>query len=242
MAEITNICIGVQARSGSTRFPRKVLEYIGSKRMLDEVIDRCFESSKYINRFTLKRGVMVSVALLIPEGDELYEIYRKERPSLLVVTGSESNVLSRYKKLMDRVNADYVVRITSDCPRIEPPLITKCINVAVKNVCDYVSNVDEDTRTAPDGHDCEVISKRLIQHMTENASKEEKEHVTLLARTSPPEWANVAHIIGYTDQSNQKISVDTPDDLERVRADDSLVKLKIERAHKKSGRRSVHRY
>ena len=242
MAEITNICIGVQARSTSTRFPRKVLEYIGSKRMLDEVIDRCFESSNYINRFTLKRGVMVSIALLIPENDELHELYRKERPNLMIFTGSEDNVLSRYKKLCDKTRADYVVRITSDCPRIEPPLITKCINVAVKNQCDYVSNVDEDTRTAPDGHDCEVISKRLIEYMMEHADKEEKEHVTLMARRNPPDWANVAHIIGYTDQSNQKISVDTPDDLERVRADDSIVKLKIERAHSKSGRRSVHRY
>lgn len=244
----TKVLIAIQARSGSTRLPRKAFELIGERRMLDHVIDSCREAARYLNGRTERavsvRGpndsdLRVSVALLTPEGDLIAKEFARKAE---VVEGPEQDVLSRYYLALERLHPDYVVRITGDCPLIPDFLIAKHITTAIKGRYDYVSNVDEETRTAIDGHDCEVMSSRMLGWLhgaAETAS--DREHVTLLARREPPDWARRGAVLNYHDQSHLKLSVDTAEDLARVREEYERRDVKLYRAERKFGRQSVHR-
>ncbi len=236
--QVTKVLIGIQARSTSERFPRKVFEHIGGKTMIEHVIDAAFEASTYMNRYTDKTKRLTSVALVVPQGDPLVSAYRRR---LRVIEGPEQDVLRRYAIAADRASADYVVRLTGDCPLSPSFLITSMVKVALVNGYDYVSNVGDD-RTAVDGHDCEVISEKLLKHLDENAKDPaEREHVTLAARKNPPDWAMRGHVVGYLDLSRLKLSVDTPEDLERVRAEYDRIQTLRERATQAMGVGRVHR-
>jgi spore coat polysaccharide biosynthesis protein SpsF (cytidylyltransferase family) len=111
------------------------------------------------------------------------------------------------------------------------------------NEYDYVSNVDPRFRTSPDGWDCEVISSRMLDWLGQNAqTPEEKEHVTLKARTDPPPWIRHGVTIGFYDLADIKISVDTTDDLEKVRNEWAKVRTKVDTALEYFGEYNVHRF
>ena len=235
----TTVLIGIQARSGSTRLPRKAYELIGERRMLDHVIDACRGAARYLTSRPTSNAPYVSVALLVPEKDPIGEDFAR---GIDLIEGPEQDVLARYAIALSALEPDFIVRITGDCPLIPDYLIAKHITTALKGRYDYLSNVDEESRTAIDGHDCEVMSSRMLRHLDEVAdSREDREHVTLLARREPPEWAKIGGIINYHDHSHFKLSVDTADDLERVREEYRRRDLKLFRAERKFGKRSVHR-
>lgn len=241
MAHFTNVIIGIQARSTSTRFPRKVFETIDGKPMIYHVVDSCLKSAQYLNKFKQKTGVMVTACAVVPYGDELIHFLKSRNIS--VIEGPEKNVLERYKIMSDKMRADYVVRVTSDCPLLPSFLITKHIKTATINQFDYLSNVDESVRTAVDGFDVEVISKNLLDYAYENAKEDhDKEHVTTYLRKHSPSWAKIGHVIHFLDLSYMKLSVDTPEDLERVRAIHESVQRAISNAEKMHGKESIHRF
>jgi spore coat polysaccharide biosynthesis protein SpsF len=208
--------------------------------MLDRVINSALKCQSFLNnpRNHNKRGdsLRVEVALLIPENDPLEKIYIR-RKGIDIVTGSEDDVLSRYMQLNEAYGpVDHVVRLTSDCPLIPAFIISKHITKALNFDYDYVSNVDERCRTAPDGWDCEVISERLLNWTDENAKSEtDREHVTTVIRRETPSWANVAHIVNYCDQSHLKLSVDTQEDLEFVRTYNDILNRKLNAAKNSAG-------
>ncbi len=239
MSNFTNIVIGIQARSTSRRFPRKVFEEIAGKPMLKHVMDACERAASYMNHHSHKTKTIVKVALLVPYGDEICQVFRKKTH---IIEGPEDDVLTRYKMLVDHYDADYVARITGDCPLIPAYLITKHIKTSVVNQYDYLSNVDEQVRTAADGTDCEVLSRRMIEHLDQTAKDpKEREHVTLRARSHPPEWAKIGHVVGFLNLAGFKLSVDTYEDLERVRQEYSKVRQAVEKAEALHGRGNVHR-
>jgi len=240
MAEMINVCIGIQARSTSTRFPRKVLELIDGKPILRHVIDSANKAARFINRHTPKTGILVTVYVVIPEGDEIKRHFGHQ---VSLLEGPEQDVLTRYWKLAETTGADFIVRITADCPLIPQSYISKHVNCAVLNKYDYLSNVDEEIRLTPDGMDCEVISKRLLEYTFQTATDPtDREHVTLLMRKDPPAWAKVGHIIGFLDLAHLKLSVDTKEDLERVRSEYQKLKNAVTKAEIKHGRDHVHRF
>lgn len=234
------IIIAIQARSTSTRLPGKVFELIDGKEILQHVLDSAEESCLYINKFSDKNRTTVKTCLVIPEGDPIGEKYKHKT---LIFEGSENDVLSRFMVMVNKLNPDYIVRITSDCPLLPSYLISKHMNIAVKGRYDYVSNVDENLRTCVDGHDVEVISLRAMEWLDKNAIKKEyREHVTQFIRVGRlPQNFRVAHVIGHLYQPEIKLSVDTKEDLERVREEYSKVKKCIEIAIKKDGENSVYR-
>jgi spore coat polysaccharide biosynthesis protein SpsF (cytidylyltransferase family) len=251
----TKVLIAIQARSGSTRLPRKAFELIGERRMLDHVVDACRGAAYYLNSRTQRaqqvrseRGgdsaanasdISVAVALLVPTGDPIAKEFGR---GTAIVEGPEHDVLARYYAALERHTPDYVVRITGDCPLIPDFLIAKHITTAIKGRYDYVSNVDEETRTAIDGHDCEVVSARLLGWLHGAAEEAgDREHVTLMARREPPDWAVRGAVLNYHDQSHVKLSVDTPEDLARVRDEYNRRDAKVYRAERKFGKMSVHR-
>jgi len=197
--------------------------------MLEWVIKAAQKSATYLNRGP--KNLEVDVALLIPEGDKLGEIYRHRR-DLYIVTGDEHNVLSRYSELADH---DYVVRITSDCPLIPPEIISHHITKAVQYDLDYVSNVDPDHRMHPDGWDCEVMSSKMLSWVCENAEDDfDLEHVTTLIRKQKPQGYLMANVIGRLDISHLKLSVDTEEDLDFVRTYQKICSDKTKKAKSKS--------
>jgi len=233
---VPQIIIGIQARSSSTRLPRKAFELIGGKRLLDHVIDASKSAQRYLVRYG--RGeVGVDVVLLTPTGDPIVDAFRGR---CLIQQGSEQDVLSRYYEAGKTY--DYTVRLTGDCPLIPDYLIAKHVKNALACSYDYVSNVEEDLRTSIDGHDCEVLSRKLLDHLNETAElPADREHVTLKARREPPSWAKMGFVINYHDHSNLKFSVDTVEDLERVREEYDRREKKLYAAERKFGKQSVHR-
>ncbi len=236
---MSRVLIGIQARSGSTRLPNKAFQLIGERRLLDHVIDSCKSAASYLERFEDRLKMRPTVVVLTPCGDPIVQAFRH---SCAVFEGSEHDVLDRYASAADHFEADMIVRITGDCPLIPDYLIVKHVKTAYVNKYDYVSNVDEDTRTAMDGHDCEVMSRRMLDWLDDEATTvSDREHVTPKARRETPAWAKVGAVIHYHDQSGLKLSVDTPEDLKRVREAYDMRALKMKHAQRKFGRSAVHR-
>jgi spore coat polysaccharide biosynthesis protein SpsF len=214
--ELKTISIIIQARSTSTRFPRKIFERIGNKPILQHVLDACYNCVSYINAYTNKHGMVCGLALAVPYKDELISQFGKH----FIVQGPENDVLERYLIAAQKTNADYIVRVTSDCPFIPPFIISKAIGLAVKDNLDYLTNADPRFRTAPDGHDVEVISRRLLDWLGQNAKDAvDREHVTTYLQRAMPDWATKGDIIGFVDmfKPEMKLSIDTPEDLERMK-------------------------
>lgn len=241
MQGLKRVVIGIQARSTSTRLPSKVLSDICGKPMLQWVIDAAKDAAGYINRPGPTKNLIVEVALLIPTGDPIGSVFSDK---LRIIEGDEFDVLSRFKKMADYYNADYIVRVTGDCPLLPPPVIAKAINVAVKNNVDYVSNVDERLRVSFDGMDCEVISRSLLEYVNANAtSDKDREHVTTFIRKPGlPRDFTTAHIVGYIDLAGMKLSVDTEEDLNRVRAQKAKILDALSTGEALNGSRAIHRF
>jgi len=226
----TIISIGIQARSSSNRLPNKVTQMIGNKPMICHVLNAARSTSIYLNKFRSSGPYSCSVSLLVPMGDPVVRVVGVYYPDIHVIEGDEHDVLSRYKSLLEADAANYVVRITGDCPLIPPYLISKAVIESSNRGFDYLSNAYPEMRLSPDGWDCEVISARLLDWACENATApEDREHVTTLIKRSPPGWANMGIIHGFLDMSELKYSVDSKEDLERVRAQfEKIHKTEIE--------------
>ncbi len=222
------IVIGIQARSTSTRLPGKMSFDLGSKTVIEHVIERCCRSAHWLNT---QSGMDISaeVQLLIPEGD----ILRNLKGDFKTLEGSEPDVLSRYVAMAADRYPDYICRITGDCPLIPEFVISSVIKSAIKGNNDYTSNIIPAYRTAIDGHDCEVMSNRMLQWLDKSAdTAEHREHVTTRIMEDPPNWARIHPIIGYYDLSDIKLSVDTQEDMNAVKEQFESVANKILAARK----------
>ena len=156
----------VQARMGSTRLPGKVLKPISGKPLIELLLRRLSNSVK-INEIVIATSNA-------PEDDELQKFI--ETLGYKCTRGSKKNVLNRYYEAAKQTCADIIVRITGDCPLIDPVLVDQCIESFIKSNVDYFSNTDP--RTYPDGLDISVMSfKSLEKANSEAVSEFEKEHV-----------------------------------------------------------------
>ncbi len=231
------VLIGIQARSTSKRLPKKVFELIGGKPLLQHVIDACENAANHINQHSRKKQVEVEVCLLIPDGDPIRRQFRRNR----CFEGPEHDVLTRYYQAALRFEADYIVRVTGDCPLIPSPIVSKTINTIILNDYDYASNVYEGVRGYQDGLDCEAFTFDALELAFEQAkTKEDREHVTTWMREN---ISKLGHVVPWVHNLNgPKLSVDTEDDLERVREVYDLSSQAIEMAEKLHGKRSLHRF
>ena len=195
----------VQARANSTRFPRKVLADLCGKPVLWHVLSRCQK---------IKGADVVVLAVPDePDSDQLEVV--AHNLGIIVVRGSETDVLSRYLKAARIVAADRIMRITADCPLIDPEVCSQVLEVARLPGVDYVSNVMP--RTFEKGLDCEVFTRWVLELAARNATDlYDREHVTPYIQRAPHlNRINVES--GNPDYANQNLCVDTPEDLERVK-------------------------
>lgn len=208
--------------------------------LLEHVISSAKRSAIYLNRHQRTNGLS-RVALLIPVGDP---IQTKFGHLCEIFTGPENDVLTRYKLAADAFESDYIVRITGDCPMIQDYMISKHVTVAVANGYDYAANCYEEYRTVLDGMDVEIFSKKLLDWMHDSAENNyDREHVTAIVRERPPSWAKMAFIgMSPFDFSKIKLSVDTEEDLDRVREAYAAAKKKDKEAIKRFGKQHVHHF
>lgn len=231
----TSILIAIQARSNSTRFPQKIYQMIGKKMCLQHVIDQSKNAKIYIERNKL---ITCDIVVLHPEDDN--QLITSFKGKCDLVSGPEQNVLKRYLNAFDKYKPDYIVRLTSDCPLILDFIISKHINVAVLNQLDYVSNVEETCRTSFDGTDCEILSANAINWLRENAkSKDDLEHVTTALRRERPGHIHQGFISFKLDSSKVKLSLDTEEDLQRIREYYHERESKIQNALRIFGKRGI---
>jgi spore coat polysaccharide biosynthesis protein SpsF (cytidylyltransferase family) len=229
------VLIGIQARSTSTRLPRKSFALVGGLTLMDRVLKPCQAAAGFLRR----HGHQVDVAILCPEGDP---IAAETWPQTTVMEGPEHDVLSRYAMAVARYEPDVIVRVTGDCPMHEATVIGKHVGLTDRFGYDYLSNVDPRFRTSIDGVDTEVISAKLLIDTHQKAEDpSDREHVTTLIRRTPPPWAKIGVVCGFFDLSHIKLSVDTEEDLLRVRAAYDSARAKFDAAVNTFGLRDVHR-
>jgi spore coat polysaccharide biosynthesis protein SpsF len=156
-----------QARSGSTRLPNKILMKVGGQSLLELHVNR-MKQSKLIDKLIIATTTAAQDAQIVDLAKAL------ETPSF---RGSENNVLDRFYQAVKNEGADYVVRLTSDCPLIDAVLIDKVIQYALDNNLDYCSNTLNPTY--PDGQDVEVFKFAALEKAWNEATLESDcEHVT----------------------------------------------------------------
>ncbi|MFV0520496.1 MAG: cytidylyltransferase domain-containing protein [Lachnospirales bacterium] len=196
----------IQARVGSTRLPKKVLKKICGTSVLEHVINRV-RLSKTIDD--------IIIATTILDKDDAIE---KEalRCGIKVFRGSEDDVLSRYYLASEENKLDIIIRITSDCPLIDPFVIDDLVNCYLSNEYDVVSNAGAlpSTRTYPRGLDVEIFSFDSLKNAYENATeKYQREHVT------PYIYENAKNVYYYKndiDYSKYRWTLDTEEDFEVI--------------------------
>jgi len=197
----------IQARMGSTRLPGKVLKTVMSKTLLEYQLER------------VKRSLLINeivVATTEKENDNSIVALCKQL-GVQVYRGSENDVLSRYYGAAVEFKADIIVRLTSDCPLIDPIIIDQVIQLYLdqKTETDYTSNAL--VRSFPRGLDTEVFTFKALQNAHENASLErDREHVTAYIYTNKDkfQFANLKSVSNY---GNHRWTVDTEEDFELVK-------------------------
>ncbi len=196
----------IQARMGSTRLPGKVLKDLGGESVLARVVNRT-------RRATLLDEVVVATSVL-PADDAI----ARECESLKVACfrGDEADVLDRYYRAAQKFAADAIVRITADCPLIDPELIDAAIRSSRDQKADYASNAL--VLTYPRGLDVEVFTADALARAWSAAKEEyQREHVTPYLYENP-ELFKVISIAGEVDHSKYRWTLDTAEDLEMIRA------------------------
>jgi glutamate-1-semialdehyde 2,1-aminomutase len=193
----------VQARMGSTRLPNKVMRPINGVPMIELLLRRLSLASR-IDR------VIVATA-----GDDRNQplIDHARALGYDVFQGSETDVLDRYYQAARPHRPDAVVRVTGDCPLIDPALVDHLIGVYEASGVDYVSNVAPPTY--PDGLDVEVFSFRALEQAAQQAaSPAAREHVTPFIRESG--LFRTGNVANDRDDSNERWTVDEAADADVV--------------------------
>ena len=196
----------VQARMGSTRLPGKVLKDLGGETVLARVVNR------------LRQTRLIS-ELLVATTDQPADdavVAECRRYSVAVFRGDQEDVLDRYFRAAQQAKADIVVRITADCPLIDPEITDKTIAAFLETRPDYASNAL--VLTYPRGLDTEVMTFAALERAWREARKlYEREHVTPYIYEHPTEF-KLLSVTDDVDHSDHRWTVDTAEDLDLVRA------------------------
>lgn len=196
----------VQARMGSERLPGKVMLEIGGKSILSHVIAR-LKQSRFIDEIVIATTIDRKDDVIVEETKGL---------GIKFFRGSVENVLLRYYYAALENNADIIIRITSDCPLIDPKVIDKVITIYKENEYEIVANASSDSseRTFPRGLDVEVFSFKQLEKAYINAIEDyQKEHVT------PYIYENTNNLYIYKnniDYSKHRWTLDTEEDFELI--------------------------
>jgi spore coat polysaccharide biosynthesis protein SpsF len=194
-----------QARYGSTRFPGKILKEIQGQSLLE----------LHLNRIKKSRLISKLIVATTNEPDTLKIEDVCKKINVDAYKGSLDDVLERFYYAAKSENPDWLVRLTSDCPLIDPVIIDEVIKYAVDNDCDYASNTLNPTY--PDGLDVEVFKfSALEKAFKEAVLKSDREHVTpFIWRNSSAKGRDMFLSMSYEnriDFSSVRLTVDMQED------------------------------
>ena len=195
----------IQARISSTRLPGKVLKIIERKTVLEHVI----------NRVRAAKNIDDMVVATTVKKEDLEIVKLCASLGISVFCGSEDDVLDRYYQTAKLFKAGHIVRITSDCPLIDPQIIEEVIELYFQKKADYASNTMPET--FPDGLDTEVFSYKTLKKAWKNAKlSSEREHVTPYIRKYP----NIFKIVNLKCEYNlndKRWTLDEPEDFKFIK-------------------------
>ena len=207
-------CI-IQARMSSTRLPGKVLMKIeNEKTVLEFVLNQCKES-KLLDRMIIATTNKI-------DDQEIVKVVKKL--GFDYFCGNESDVLDRYYKCAKKFKSKHIMRITSDCPLIDPTVIDKVIKKYQSGKFDYVST--SPPQTFPWGISVEIFSFKALKNIWKNAKiPSEREHVTPYFYKNPNKF-KIFVVKNKIQLTNIRISVDRKNDLTLVRKVISKIKIR----------------
>ena len=203
-----NLCI-IQARMGSTRLPGKVLKKLGEATVLEYLLKRVAQS-KLIDKTV--------IATTNQAADDPIQVLC-QKIGVDCFRGSESDVLDRhYQCALKYPEYDTIIRITGDCPLIDPRVIDRVVNFFQAGHYDYVNNnfvTEPDQETFPDGMDVEVFSRQALTVAAKKAKLySEREHVTPYLRHNKKFKKGLVR--AKDNFSNFRLTVDHQADLEVI--------------------------
>ena len=196
----------IQVRTGSSRLPGKILEKLNGI----TVLECFFEQLKYSQSI----NDPIIATTLNPRDDIILDFAKEKH--IEVFRGSETDVIDRFYKCAQEFSIKDIVRMTPDCPFIDPSVIDKIINFYVNNKFDFVSNSLE--RTFPYGNDVEVFSFTALETSWKNSKKpSEREHVTPFIYNNPNMFS-IAQIKNSEDLTHFHWTLDRKEDLMFIQA------------------------
>lgn len=195
----------IQARTGSTRLPSKVLADLLGRPMLVRQIER------------IARVRLIDRAVIATTGqaddDKIAALAHMLK--LDCYRGSVDDVLDRFYQCAKRYEADHILRLTADCPLTDPDVIDQLIRLHLKGGYDYTSNVEPPTY--PHGLDAEIMTRdALIRAWNEAVKPSEREHVTSYIRNNS-QFFKTGNLCAAQDNSRLRWTVDEPEDLLLIR-------------------------
>ncbi|MDB9907234.1 aminotransferase class III-fold pyridoxal phosphate-dependent enzyme [Gammaproteobacteria bacterium] len=193
----------VQARMGSTRLPEKVMKAINGATVIELLLARLLKSE------------LIDLVVVATSEDKKNRrlVDHVRQLGFNCEQGSENDVLERFHQTAEKYDADIVVRITGDCPLLDPQLVDDVIKGYLSADVDYFSNVLPPTY--PDGLDVEVFSRAALDKAyLETADSSDREHVTPYIRNSGK--FSISGITYKEDLSDLRWTLDEPEDFELI--------------------------
>jgi spore coat polysaccharide biosynthesis protein SpsF len=189
----------IQARLGSTRFNEKIMHIVNGKTLLMHCYERV-KQSKLVDR----------VSVLIPKKDYFLLDYCLNN-NIEVFRGPEHDVLKRFYNANKRYKADHIVRITSDCPLIDPYVIDESIHYHLLNKSEITTNSMLGKESYPDGMDVTVFTKETLERLNNEATGKHREHVTSYAMENKDKY-DFTVVPNLMDLSRYRLTLDYYED------------------------------
>lgn len=192
----------IQARYSSTRLPGKVLLKVLDKPLIWYLVRRLQ---------LVKKPCKIIIATAISEENKPIIDIAKNL-NLDYFAGSEDDVLDRFYQTAKQFKGDIIVRITADCPLMDPAIIDRGLKIFLNGNYDYVSNVEEGKETYPDGFDIEIFSFKALKMVWKEAKlQSEREHVTPYIWKNPDKFV-LKNFENNVNLSSLRLTVDTKED------------------------------
>lgn len=203
-SDASRVVAVVQARVGSSRLPGKVLRPLGGRRVIDWVTRAARAASSLDD---------VVVAISEAPGDDLLHDHLSQQ-GIRVVRGSEEDVLSRFLRVLEEEPCAAVVRLTADCPLLDPRLIDLVVRTWRGNTeLDYVSTVTP--RSLPRGLDVELIRGDTLRSLGDVAHEHHRTHVTSYIYTHADHYS-ILGLAFSPSAADLRVTLDTAEDAELI--------------------------
>jgi spore coat polysaccharide biosynthesis protein SpsF len=195
----------IQARTGSTRLPNKILMKINGITVIESLLNQLSNSKLLTDK----------IIATTKEKDDDQIIVIAKALGVNHFRGSQFDVLDRYYECAKQFSINQIVRISGDAPLIDPQIVDKTIQLYQKSNFDYVNNFNR--FRFPIGTEVEVFSFSILEKAWQNATKSsEREHVTPYIYNNPDKFS-IGHLENTSDLSDLHWTVDRKEDLEFVK-------------------------